>query len=107
MEKKEKGFEDLTIPEDLEGEDYSDRYLTLEMDDGTQQDFIVLDIFEYEGSQYIALADKDTLQYDILSMNFINDEEVELNFIEDENKFNEIADWFEKLFYNVEEEPED
>jgi len=40
-------------------------------------------------------------------MNFINDEEVELNFIEDEDKFNDIADWFEKLYYNVEEEPED
>ncbi|MCB5245060.1 MAG: DUF1292 domain-containing protein [Candidatus Cloacimonadaceae bacterium] len=107
MEKNNKGFEDLPISEDLEGEDYSDNYLTLEMEDGTKQDFIVLDIFEYQGSEYIALADKDSLQYDILSMNHINDEEVDLEFIDDENKFNEIADWFEKLYFSAEEEPED
>lgn len=91
---------------DCEHEECDCNTITLDMEDGTQKDFIVLDIIEHEGKQYIALAEVDSQEYDIMAMNVVG-ENVELNVIEDDDEFNLIAMKFEEHFAMDEEEPEE
>jgi hypothetical protein len=89
-------------------EDHEDdgNIITLEMEDGTSKDFQVLDILEHKNKQYIALAEVDSFEYDI--MNFtVNDEVMELHVIEDEVEFNEIAVLFEEHFATMDAEDEE
>ncbi len=89
-----------------EGEEGTDNTITLEMDDGTVKDFIILDVLSHEGKQYIALAEVDSMEYDIMAYE-VEDETVELSVIEDDDEFNAIAAKFEELFQTDDEEPED
>ena len=90
--------------EDCEHEDGNT--ITIEMDDGSTKDFIVLDVLTHEGKQYIALAEVDSIEYDIMSWEE-EGENVALSVIEDDDEFNAVAAKFEELFQNYEEEPED
>ena len=49
--------------EDMEDED--SRVITLEMEDGSEKDFIALDILEHEGESYIALSEVNSSDYDV------------------------------------------
>jgi hypothetical protein len=80
-----------------------DNIITLDMEDGSQKDFLVLDVIERKGKQYIALAELDSNEYDILSMT-ITDDTVELNVIEDDEEFDAVAAEFEEHFSQMEEE---
>ncbi|HOZ01270.1 MAG TPA: DUF1292 domain-containing protein [Candidatus Syntrophosphaera sp.] len=80
--------------------------ITLDMEDGTTKDFIVLEVLEHEGKQYIALAEPDTMEYDILSMT-VSGDNVELGVIEDDDEFEKVAAKFDELFSQSDEEPED
>ncbi|MFO8145241.1 MAG: DUF1292 domain-containing protein [Candidatus Syntrophosphaera sp.] len=80
-----------------------DNIITLDMEDGSQKDFLVLDVIERKGKQYIALAELDSNEYDILSMT-ITDDTVELNVIEDDDEFDAVAAEFEEHFSQMEEE---
>ncbi len=92
-----------TTEENLENQE---NIITLDMEDGTQKDFLVLDVIEREGKQYIALAELDSNEYDILSMT-VTDDTVELNVIEDDDEFNEIAADFEEHFSQMEKNTEE
>jgi uncharacterized protein YrzB (UPF0473 family) len=91
---------------ECEGEECNCNTITLDMEDGTQKDFMVLDILEHEGKQYIALAEVDSMEYDIMSM-VVDGENVELSVIEDDDEFNAVAARFEEQFQSDDEEPED
>lgn len=91
---------------DCEGEDCNCNTITLEMEDGSKKDFMVLDYLEHEGKQYIALAEVDSLEYDIMAWE-AEDEHVNLTVIEDDAEFNLVAAKFEVLFQSDDEEPED
>ena len=97
---------DGSAPCDCDNEECNCNTITLDMEDGTQKDFIVLDVIEHEGKQYIALAEVDSMEYDIMSWE-VDGENVELSVIEDDAEFNAVAAKFEELFQNYEEEPED
>jgi len=71
--------------------------ITLDMEDGSQKDFTILEIIEHEGRRYIALAEVDTNEYDIMGMD-VTGETVELTFIQDDDEFNAVAAKFEELF---------
>ncbi|MDD4309310.1 MAG: DUF1292 domain-containing protein [Candidatus Cloacimonetes bacterium] len=71
--------------------------ITLDMEDGTQKDFNVLHILEHEGKQYIALAELDSDEYDILCFSEV-DESVELTIIENDVEYNAVADLFDEVF---------
>lgn len=77
--------------------------ITLDMEDGTQRDFTVLDILEHEGKKYIALAELDSDEYDILGMD-VDEETVSLTVIEDDNEFNAVAAKFDELFSQEQQE---
>lgn len=87
------------------GDDCECDTITLDMEDGTQKDFLVLDTLEYEGKNYIALAEVETMEYDILRMNVVG-ETVELNVIEDDAEFEAVAAKFDELF-NLDDEEEE
>ncbi|HNZ06173.1 MAG TPA: DUF1292 domain-containing protein [Candidatus Cloacimonadota bacterium] len=79
--------------------------ITLDMEDGTQKDFHVLEVIEYEGSQYIALAEVESNEYDILRMD-VQGETVELAVIEDDELFEKVAQKFDEIF-NAEADEEE
>jgi hypothetical protein len=68
--------------------------ITLDMEDGTQKDFTVLDILEVDSSEY-----------DILGME-VTDETVSLTVIEDDAEFDAVAAKFEELFSREDEAEE-
>lgn len=79
--------------------------ITLDMEDGSKQDFLMLGVIEYEGKQYIALAEVGSNEYDILQMD-VQEETVELNVIEDDELFMKVADAFEEQLFMGEEDDE-
>ncbi len=83
-----------------------DNLITLEMDDGTLKDYVILDMLTHEGKNYIALAEVDSVEYDIMSYEE-DGESMMLNVIEDDKEFNAVAMKFEELFESYEEESED
>lgn len=80
--------------------------ITLDMEDGTQKDFNVLDIVELDSKKYIALAEVDSMEYDILRME-VMDDTVELSIIEDEVEFDKVAAKFDELFALEDDEEEE
>ncbi len=71
--------------------------ITLEMEDGTSKDFTILNILEHNGQQYVALAEEDSAEYDILRFVEVDDN-LELSIIEDDAEYNAVADKFDELF---------
>lgn len=96
--------DELTKPHDCNEEDCDcehdhcdDNIITLDMEDGSQRDFLVLDVIEYKAVSYVALAEVDSNEYDILRMD-VQDDIVELAVIEDDELFNQVAAKFDEHF---------
>lgn len=81
--------------------DFEHDSITLSLDDGTELDCIVLDIFPVDGKYYIALQPEEGEEdYDnVFLYRYIqeNDDEPQLLNIEDDNEFEAVADAFEEL----------
>ena len=84
--------------------------ITLTLDDDSELDCAVIGIFPYEEKDYIALLplkgdevdeDASVLIYEYAEL---EDGELELIFIEDEDYFNHVADEFERLYAEDEED---
>ena len=84
--------------------------ITLTLDDDSELDCAVIGIFPYEVKDYIALLplkgdevdeDASVLIYEYAEL---EDGELELIFIEDEDYFNHVADEFERLYAEDEED---
>jgi hypothetical protein len=73
------------------------------MEDGSEKDFIALDILEHEGLSYIALSEVDSMEYDVLRFVEVDDA-MELSIIEDDKEYDRITDLFkekfEEMFYD-------
>lgn len=80
--------------------------ITLDMEDGTQKDFTLLDTIDLNDKKYLALAEVDSVEYDILRMEVTGDT-VELSVIEDDEEFNAVAAKFDELFSSEEIEEEE
>jgi len=72
----------------------------LDMEDGSQKDFMVLDMIQEDGGNYIALSEVGAMEYDILRFEEIEDN-LELSIIEDDEEYNRIAKVFEERFASV------
>ena len=77
--------------------------ITLDMEDGTQKDFEVLNILDIEGSNYIALAEVGSNEYDILRFVEVEDN-LELSIIEDDAEYERVAEKFNELFASEDED---
>ncbi|MCB5265981.1 MAG: DUF1292 domain-containing protein [Candidatus Cloacimonetes bacterium] len=97
------------IDPNLKNEDHEDmedelsRVITLEMEDGTEKDFVALDMLEHEGINYIALSEVDSMEYDVLRFVEVDDA-LELSIIEDDAEYDKVTDLFkekfEEMFYD-------
>ena len=82
-----------------EGEDL---VLTLEMEDGTEEDCIVLTIFPMDDKQYIALlpvAQADDEEADVYLYGYTEDEDGNpiLSDIEDDDEFEAVCDRYDEV----------
>jgi len=79
--------------------------ITLEFDDGESVECEVIGVFEFESKEYIALLPGDgTDDVYIYGYKELDEEEFELVDIEDEEEFKRVADMFEKLAYEEDDE---
>ncbi len=90
---------------DCDDEDCECNTITLELEDGTEKDFTILEMLEHEGKTYMALTEGDSEEYDILRVEG-NDEDLELMIIEDDAEYEKVADLFDAAFAELEEETE-
>lgn len=80
--------------------------LTLEFDDGTEEECGILGVFDANGKEYIALnplGTEDVFLYGYKEY----DEDYELIDISDEDEFNKVVEEFEKLAVVEDEEGEE
>ena len=85
-----------------EFEDSEDLVLTLEMEDGSEEDCIVLTIFPMDDKQYIALVpvdQADSEDSDIYLYGYTEDEDGNpiLSDIEDDDEFEAVCDRFDEV----------
>ncbi|MDO5715098.1 MAG: DUF1292 domain-containing protein [Tissierellia bacterium] len=81
--------------------------MTLTLDDDTELECIVLGTFDFQDSNYIALLPADEGDGEdvyIYEYKELNEEEVELNVVEDDELFEQVAREFENRFVEVEED---
>lgn len=96
--------EEIEIDEE-EFEDFD--IITLTLDDDTELECAVMNIFEVEGQSYIALLplDGEEEDRDVLLYRFkeLEDDEIEINMIETEEEFDKVAE----IYYELNEEYDD
>lgn len=72
--------------------------ITLEFDDGTEQECVIIGVFDYNGKDYIALDPEDgTGDAYIYGYREVGDDEFELMDIEDEAEFEAAAKEFDSI----------
>lgn len=90
------------------GCDHGNMYdsITLSLDDGTDLQCIVLDIFMVDGKDYIALQPKEGEEEDnVFLYRFIqedDDDDPQLLSIDDDEEFEAVADAFEEIIDTLE-----
>lgn len=91
----------------VDEEDMDVEVITLEFDDGESVECEVIGVFDFEEKEYIALLPVDgTDDVYIYGYKELDDEEFELIDINDEDEFERVADAFEKLAFEEDEEVE-
>lgn len=120
MDEKEKDFETADEAVDATGE-YDEEFDMVEVDDedvivitdedGVEHEAIVLDIFPFNGKEYMALFFTETEEEDG-QIEFYeyeeteNEDEAELTEIESDEEYNAVADAFDKLLEEDEHDHE-
>jgi uncharacterized protein YrzB (UPF0473 family) len=87
------------------GHDHMYDLITLTLDDGTEMDCIVLDIFTVDEKEYIALQPVSEEEDSVFLYRFIQedeDDEPQLINIEDDDEFEAVADAFEEIIDSLE-----
>ncbi len=86
--------------------DFEHDYITLSLDDGTELNCMVLEIFTVDGKDYIALQPEEGSEDEdnVFLYRFIDHEdgEPELLNIEDDDEFETVADAFEEMLDELE-----
>jgi uncharacterized protein YrzB (UPF0473 family) len=95
MSTKEKEHKDVAC--ECEDESCNCDTITLELEDGTSEEFMILDTVEHKKKNYVALAPLEGDEYFIYGFNEV-DESVEFFSIEDDKEFDAVAKIFEKRF---------
>lgn len=94
MAKDKKKNESVNLPAEEDDADY----LTLEFDDGSQMECMILGIFDCEGKEYMALVPDDGSDDVYLYGYKENDDETfELLDITDDSEFDKVAAEFDRL----------
>lgn len=92
MSKKKKTFaaDEITDPQEM--------YLTVELDDGSEETFQILNIFEVKGQDYIAVCPTDGSEDVYFYRHFEDaDGNPSIGNIETDEEFEEVIDAFDQL----------
>ena len=77
--------------------------ITLEFDDNTEIECDVIEVFEMEGQEYIALvptSERDAEEAEVYFYRYSEDgEEVKLDDIETDEEWNDVAELFDQNFF--------
>ncbi|MBM4399889.1 MAG: DUF1292 domain-containing protein [Candidatus Cloacimonetes bacterium] len=104
MSEKEKKQKDTAC--DCASEDCNcDETITLELEDGTSQEFLILGTIEHKKKNYVALAPMEGEEYFVYGYKE-QGENLEFFSIEDDDEFDNVAKLFEKSFAEEMEESE-
>jgi uncharacterized protein YrzB (UPF0473 family) len=103
MSEKEKELKDQACNCEDENCDCEVDTITLELEDGTSEDFIILDTVEHKGKNYIALAPQEGEEYFIYGFKE-EGENVEFFSVDDDKEFDEVGKIFEDRFAAEDEE---
>ncbi len=104
MTKKEKEINEVKDQAcDCNDEDCNCDTITLELEDGTSEEFLILDTIEHKKKNYIALAPLEGDEYFIYGFKE-EGENVEFFSIDDDKEFDAVAKVFEKHFAEEAEE---
>lgn len=79
----------------------------LELDDGTEQEFAIIDEFDYGQKHYLVVSrvEGDVIDEDMTIYEGQEDgDDIIVTYIEDEAAFNEIAEYYNSLFEDETEE---
>ncbi|MCD8479468.1 MAG: DUF1292 domain-containing protein [Candidatus Cloacimonetes bacterium] len=90
--------------EDCSCEDHCEaetNIITLDMEDGSQKDFEVLQIINHEGKNYVALAEPDSDTYDVLRFEEVDDA-LELSIVDDDEEYKAVTEIFNDIFSSEE-----
>ena len=87
------------------GEEEEELTITLEFDDGESVVATPLFVFDFEGTDYVALVPVDEESEDVYLYEYIeiSDDEFEFADIEDDDVFDKVAAKFEELMEQYEE----
>lgn len=111
-EDKNKDLEPETVALDEEEWDLDEEdHIVLTLDDDTELECVVLDIFPFNNKEYIALfpVSEEEEEEGILLYEYAESEdgeEIELSQIESEEDYNAVADEFDRLLAEEEEDDE-
>ena len=84
----------------LPEEEMSFETFILPMEDGTEQEFAILDEFEFEGKGYILVSavEDDELSEELVLYNCEYDgEDMIINYIEDETEYKRVAEAYDAM----------
>ncbi len=87
----------------LPEEEMSFETFILPMEDGTEQEFAILDEFEFEGKGYILVSavEDDELSDEMVLYNCeYDDEDMIINYIEDEEEYKRVAEAYDAMAEN-------
>lgn len=85
---------------DVEEEGFEYDVIAIPMEDGSELNCLVIDIFDVEGDQYISLIPEDDIEEGeviIFKYQELDNEEVELTEIEDDEEFAKVSEVYSKL----------
>lgn len=111
-EEKNKDLEPETVALDEEEWDLDEEdHIVLTLDDDTELECVVLDIFPFHDKEYIALfpVSEEEEEEGILLYEYAESEdgeEIELSQIESEEDYNAVADEFDRLLAEEEDDDE-
>ncbi|MCD1146955.1 DUF1292 domain-containing protein [Peptoniphilus sp. KCTC 25270] len=76
--------------------------IVLTLEDDSELECLVIGVFDFEGKEYIAMTPdfEGEEEAEILIYEFkeLDEEEIELNFIESEEVFNRVAEEFDRIY---------
>lgn len=78
--------------------------ITLTLDDGTEETFNVLTIFEFEDKEYIALLKDEGQDVYLYEFKELGDDEIELTNIESDEDYDKVGAYFMNEIVSEEEE---
>lgn len=81
-------------------EEFEYDVIAIPLEDGSELNCLVIDIFDVEGEKYISLIPEDDIEEGeviIFKYQELSDEEVELTEIEDDEEFAKVSEVYNKL----------